>query len=107
MQDSGSRVELIAYEQWRERLADLAETSDASHDQFHFLMDVLLPNASGDDNRGLHPIFDCTEALNGLAGSEIACPPANEKLLSIGHAYLQRTGVVPPSNHFSGRRLVH
>ena len=95
MKDSGKQVELMRYEQWRDRLTDLADETYATVDQFRLLTDVLIPRVSGENDRGVHPIYDCTDALNALADTGISCPAANEKLLAVGHQYLQRTGVVP------------
>lgn len=96
MERSDLEVELVSYDTWRDRLFDLADRMQIQTDELHLLADILVPRLlAEDDARAVHPRFDCRRTLNALANTDIRCPPVDERLLTIGLEYLQRTGVAP------------
>ncbi|MBV8883532.1 MAG: amino acid adenylation domain-containing protein [Chroococcidiopsidaceae cyanobacterium CP_BM_RX_35] len=96
----GHQVEQIPYERWQAKLANL----DISQDNALSPLLSLLTNQISEE----HPtylevslgfrFFDCQNATNGLAGTSIACPPVDAKLLSTYLSYFTRSGFLdsPP-----------
>ncbi|WP_345326201.1 thioester reductase domain-containing protein [Novipirellula rosea] len=95
MLDGGANVDWIDIETWRQRLADLAEHADASAEGLKILADIMMPRFATPDDRRIHGRFDCQQTLDALRESGIRCAPADARLISRCHDYLQKMGNPP------------
>lgn len=97
IQQTGSPLRRIHYEDWRAELIGLAEANQAEPALASLLL--LLPTAEtkgGDDQErqqreGIRPLLvDCRNTLAGLSGSDIVCPPINDELLAVYFSSFRR-----------------
>ena len=110
----------IPYEAWRAEMLALAARPDkellssfimpflnteASNKMPGWLIKMKLPSSrSGVDQvlstvgarYGTQVQWDCRNALQGLVGTDIVCPPIDDRLLNIYFSYLIRTGYLHP-----------
>ena len=90
MEHLGVGVEVIPYEEWRDRMMVLAE--ELQTQEIRLLGDILGPRVlAEDDARAVHPRFDCQRTLNALANTDIRCAPADERLLTTYFEYIQQS----------------
>ncbi len=85
----GYRFDELPFELLRDRLVD----SENFVDNALFPYQAMLQDF---DSRSLElPNYDCSQTERALAGSGIACPPADEKLFGTYLGYLREVGFVP------------
>ncbi|TWU31996.1 type I polyketide synthase [Novipirellula artificiosorum] len=90
MRDGGANIELMDVEPWRERLIELADPASASTDGFKVLGDLLVPRLAAGGNRAIHGRFCCRQTLDALIPSGVKCAPADARLISTCHTYIQQ-----------------
>ncbi|HEY6362703.1 MAG TPA: thioester reductase domain-containing protein [Vicinamibacterales bacterium] len=87
----GYPVKTIAYDRW---LAELHETVRQEPDNALAPLIPFFRPEMGDE--GI-PLFDCRQALHGLAGSGISCPPISEELLATYCRFFVQCGLLDRS----------
>ena len=95
----GYPIQSISYNCWHKKLLKIAEDSPG-----HALYPLvsLFPARKTQIKTSNSSVlkFDCQNTLNGLSGTEIACPPINFQLLQTYFSCLIQTGfLAAPSNH--------
>jgi len=78
----GYPLEQISYPQWRTELNRHKENA----------WYPILSLFNQDIFEKQYPKFDCQKTIEGLAGSDIVCPPVNSKLLDIYFSYFWKSG---------------
>jgi amino acid adenylation domain-containing protein/thioester reductase-like protein len=92
----GYNLQTIAYEKWQEALNNA--TKQSQNNALSPLSSVLLEKISSTHLTHLEmwlvgeEIFDCQNALNGLAKTPISCPPVDEALLATYFAHFKQIG---------------
>ena len=92
----GYSIQQITYEQWHAKLMQIAK-DNPEHPLYPlvaFFPVRELPEATS--NSGAIA-FDCQNTLQGLAGTSIACPPIDEKVLHTYFSYLIQSGILAAS----------
>lgn len=91
--DFGYPIEQIAYEQWQEKLLQL-QSSDNFLSPLASLFATTPDELTAPIERSsmVWQVFDCQNALAGLADSDISCPPINNKLLATYFSYFIHSG---------------
>lgn len=87
----GYSIEQNSYEQWREKLLNVTQTS-LEHPLYSLVpfFPARQPQEE-DSNSGLLQ-FDNQNVINGLVGTSITCPPLDNQLLSVYFSYLIKQG---------------
>ncbi|MDC0679233.1 non-ribosomal peptide synthetase [Sorangium atrum] len=98
----------LPYAQWCEQL--LAWIRRSGDSPFLPLLPMLTEKVHGDLTRwelyAQMPAYDCQNTIDGLAGTAIACPPMDARLLDTLLAYYLRSGhLSAPAPAASGVRL--
>ena len=88
----GYPLELILPEQW------LFELKHQKENVLYPLLPVLYKDGFFDEKQLYVPQFDCQNTLDGLAGTDIVCPPINKELLDTYFSYFIKEGFLeaPP-----------
>lgn len=89
MQLSGYSLETVSYEQWILKLIDTPESSLES--AFRTLIPFFLSSQERITSSGLLH-FDCQNTLDGLANTDIVCPPVSCELLRTQFSYFIQKG---------------
>lgn len=87
----GYQVTPLPYEQWWKRL----ETVTTPPTERRFFMMVRLMLSAPNNLLFQRPPLDNSFTRAALEGSQLACPPADEALISTYLLYFQRTGYLP------------
>ena len=82
----GYTLEQLPYEEWRAKLINV--NGDADDSAAYRLMPALLERAPGRSNI----LFECNNARDGLAGTDIACPSIEDEILKTYFSYYIRRG---------------
>lgn len=90
MRSYGYALESVPVGQWRERLLEQAHRDPRSTAARLF---PLLGNAA--EGEAADQLFDCSNTNRGLAGSSIAIPPIDGRLLATYFGYLTASGFLP------------
>ena len=98
MQQSGLGVEVVPYDNWRDRLLEWGQQMGS--DDMRILTDILGPRAfAQDDAQAVHPRFDTSQTRVLLEESGITCPPANTRLFDVYLSYLRRMKLITTPGH--------
>ena len=93
MQQSGLGVDIVPYDNWRDRL--LAWGQQMGTDDMRILTDILGPRAFAEDNaQAVHPQFDTQRTQSGLKNSLITCPPPDTRLFDTYLSFLRRMNLI-------------
>ena len=97
MQASELPVAQCSFDEWRQQLTERVDTAPPGITSL--LTDVLMPGANGDQTEDAIPDplrtrYDCRNTTEGLAHTDVVCPPANDELLSRYLAYLRQVGFI-------------
>lgn len=91
----GYLIRQIPYDQWRTELLDIARRSPE-----HALYPLVpfFPARESQEQTSNSEVlkFDCQNTIDGLAGTSIVCPPADDELLRTYFSYLIRSGFLNP-----------
>ncbi|ABW31356.1 non-ribosomal peptide synthetase [Acaryochloris marina] len=92
LRSQGYTVQQISEQHWRSKLLHIAETSP--NHPLYPLIPLLTAPSQPSSEPSLEAVlrFDCQNTLNGLAKSEIACPPLDQSLLHTYFTYLSQNG---------------
>jgi len=90
----GYPVRRMAYDTW---IDELAEITDGATDNALAPLAPLFPKKgqAGQQGQATKRTFDNRNALAGLSGTSITCPPADSRLLSTYFSYLVQSGFLP------------
>lgn len=107
MRNYGYPVRRIPYEAWRAEMLALAARPDQKslssfitpffNADISNSMDRVILTAIG-ARYGTQVQFDCGNVLKDLVGTDIACPPVDDRLLNTYFSYLIRIGYMHPPN---------
>jgi thioester reductase-like protein len=87
----GYALEQVSYDKWRAELIDHAERS--SENALHPLLPLFSEEIPSQEETELQePQFDCQNTLDGLAGTDIVCPPVDTELLGTYFSYFMSCG---------------
>jgi myxalamid-type nonribosomal peptide synthetase MxaA len=98
---AGYELRRVSFDEWQARLLGLGSRL-AENTLFPFLpffSEAAAGAASytGHEVSGLRvPRYDCRNALDGLEGSRIACPPVDSKLFGVYLSHFVESGVLSP-----------
>ena len=93
MQQSGLGVDIVPYDDWRDRL--LAWGQQRGTDDMRILTDILGPRAFAEDNaQAVHPQFDTQRTQAGLRNSKIFCAPPDTHLFDTYLSFLRRMNLI-------------
>jgi len=92
----GYPLERIPYEQWHCELLKIVDNSPEN--ALHPLVSLFSDETVSAQTITL-PCFDSQNAIDGLVGSSISCPPVDEKLLNTYLSYLLKLKITAPSTH--------
>ena len=94
MEEFDMGIQRVPYDTWRDRVFELAEQMNAP--ELKLLGDILGPRVlAGDQALAVHPRFDCQQALDALAHTNIRCAPPDRRLLTTYSEFLQRMDADP------------
>ncbi|NEQ97354.1 MAG: NAD-dependent epimerase/dehydratase family protein [Cyanothece sp. SIO2G6] len=98
IQNKGYGIQRIPYDQWREKLLAIAQSSPDHH---LYPLVALFPtdqtDVSSNSNKNLVPVtFDCQNAVSGLQNSNLSCPPIDAHLIDTYLSYLIKTNQIQP-----------
>jgi len=101
---SGYPVQQVAYDDWADKLAEAIEETT---DNALVPLAPLFPGKGqvAQQDQAPEHSFGNQNALAGLSGTSIACPPADVDLLSTYFAYLVRSGFLPAPQAAQGKGL--
>ena len=88
IQSFGYSLEQVSYDQWRSKLIHFPRRS--LEISFYTLMPLLLSPEQLVSSGSLQ--FDCQNTLNGLANTDITCPPINPEMLHAQFSYYIQSG---------------
>ena len=101
----GYPLRRIPYDAWREEMLALAARPDQKS-LSSFIMPFFNTDISNSMDRviivavgaryGTEVQFNCGNALKDLVGTDIACPPVDDRLLNTYFSYLIRIGYLHP-----------
>jgi thioester reductase-like protein len=88
----GYPLKRIPYDRWRADL--LTPTKGLRHDALYSMAPLLSMSAAADGPTlvGKVPGFDCRNTTEALSGTEISCPPVDERVMENYLVYLVRRG---------------
>lgn len=93
MQQTKLNVEMVSYDEWRDRLLKLG--TDMGIGDIRMVTDVLGPRALGDDDsHAVHPRFDSRLTQTSLMNSAIRCPAPSTSLFDAYLGYMRRSGLL-------------
>ena len=102
LRNHGYQFEELPFVELRDRLINSPDFSSNALFAYQAALDDM------DDVSMQLPTYDTRETLRELAGSGIACPPADEKLFGTYLRYMQQTGFLPqPENLFTQAKAVY
>jgi thioester reductase-like protein len=84
LEAQGIVVEAIPFDVWRERVVDLAQQYGMDNPYLSLLEEVSAEQI-------FMPAIDCSNTLQALRNTEIACPPVDSRLLTTYLQHLQGT----------------
>lgn len=87
----GYQIQLVPYPTWQAELMRFAVTEKRENALYPF-----LPMFLGSGNMPSLQRFDCQQTLRGLEGSNINCPPPNERLFQTYFTYFIQSGFLSP-----------
>ncbi len=93
----GYPLQQISYDQWKEKLRSQCKSSrrNALYALSPFFFESILDSAK-------LPRFDCQNTIEGLADTDIVCPPVDKKLMRTYFSYFKRSGFLDAS-HLSNK----
>ena len=99
----GFSIQQISNDRWQTKLLEIAETSPD-----HPLYPLVPLLAETDEPQPSEATlrFDCQNALDGLAGSAIVCPPIDRSLLNTYFSHLIECGWLKNCEKLSPRTLI-
>jgi hypothetical protein len=87
----GYPLEQVSYDKWRAEL--IHHTERSSGNALHPLLPLFSEEIPSQEETELQePQFDCQNTLDGLAGSDIVCPPVDTELLGTYFSYFMSCG---------------
>lgn len=93
MAQLGYPLRRVSYDQWRAELVAIGE-QQPEHPIYPLVPLLVQKVTSAQTTDDAMLKFECHNTLVGLADSAIACPPTNERLLSVYLSYLERQGLI-------------
>ena len=87
IQSLGIPLTVVSFDQWRNELANRVASAENS-DWLSFL--PLIEEV--DESQVFMPPFDCRNTLDGLANSDVYCPPVGFELFSTYLKYFDQLG---------------
>ena len=87
----GYSVEQISYNQWREKLLDVAGNSP-DHPLYPLVPFFPAKDSQIEELNVAELEFDCQNTLNGIADTSIPCPAIDDRLLHTYFSYLMQNG---------------
>lgn len=99
LQNRGMPLRLLPYREWRDELS--RQTIGTSSELINPMVQLLV--AGEGDEPEWRPRYDCRVATTHLAPSGIRCRAADDELLSIYHAFLQRVGHIESGDQSTGQ----
>ncbi|WP_061545323.1 thioester reductase domain-containing protein [Cylindrospermopsis raciborskii] len=91
----GFKLEMVSYEEWQSKLANITDQENPLYTLKPFLLErwskekITIPDLYLQSRR---PVISCQETLAALKGSSIICPQIDSQLLITYTSYLMQTG---------------
>jgi thioester reductase-like protein len=91
----GFKLEMVSYEEWQNKLANITDQENPLYTLKPFLLErwskekITIPDLYLQSRR---PVISCQETLAALKGSSIICPQIDSQLLITYTSYLMQTG---------------
>ncbi|MBW4617803.1 MAG: amino acid adenylation domain-containing protein [Cyanosarcina radialis HA8281-LM2] len=95
----GYSIKEVSDEQWHSELIEIAQHSP-EHPLYPLVPFFSIGEGEAASNSGAIA-FDCQNAIAGLTGTSIVCPPIDEQILHTYFSYLIQSGVLTPSAYRS------
>jgi thioester reductase-like protein len=87
IRDYGYPLQQVSYNKWKAKLVNQVRSSQ---DNALYALSPLVSDSIIEKTR--LPQFDCRDTLDGLAGTDIICPPIDSELLNTYFSYFIRSG---------------
>jgi hypothetical protein len=83
----------LEYDQWR---AALKRAASDGHPERESLAELWMVLSSPNSLLEKRPSYEAPYSAEGLLGTDIACPPGDERLIATYLSFFQKSGYIPP-----------
>ena len=93
MTAQGYPMVALDYDQWR---AALKRAASDGHPERESLAELWMVLSSPNSLLEKRPSYEAPYSAEGLLGTDIACPPSDERLIATYLSFFQKSGYIPP-----------